>query len=68
MDFDGQTYSDTLTVLSEQTTSVTFSGVSTPPSKITSTLEFVRGIGLISSAAAGEGISSSSTLVSYTIP
>lgn len=67
-DYQGTTLSDVVVILSEQTSSVTMSGATLPAAETTSTLQFARGIGLVSSATAGSDVSSSSTLASYTIP
>lgn len=68
IDFAGGTLSDILTVLSEESIQISFAGVDTPTMDTRSTLEFAKGIGLISSASAGDGVYSSMELVSYTIP
>jgi len=66
-DYQGATLTDVVVILSEQITSVSMAGIETPGVETTSTLEFARGIGLISSASGGE-YPSSMTLVSHNIP
>ena len=67
-DVQATTLGGIMTVLNEQTVEINFGGVATPATETRSTLMFARGIGLVSSASAGDGIYSSSTLVSYSIP
>ncbi len=67
-DYLGTPLGDVLVILSEQTSSITMNGATVPASETTSTLQFARGVGLVSSATAGSDVSSSSTLASYTIP
>ena len=64
----GGTFVDVMSVLSEQTTKVSFGGVDTPAVATRTTLEFAKGIGLISAASAGDAGYSSMELISYTIP
>lgn len=67
-DYQGTTLSDVVVILSEQTSSVSIGGAAAPASETTTTLQFARGIGLVGSATASSDVSTSSTLVSYTIP
>lgn len=67
-DVGGVTYGDIMTVLSEETTTVSFAGVDTPALATRTTLEFAKGIGLISSASAGDAGYSGMDLISYSIP
>ncbi|MBL8097417.1 MAG: hypothetical protein JNL73_24770 [Anaerolineales bacterium] len=68
MDYQGAPLNDILTVLAEQVSTISLGGIETPAINTTSTLQFARGIGLISSATVGDGENSSSTLTSYSIP
>ncbi len=68
MDYQGAPLDDILTVLAEQVSTISMGGIETPAINTTSTLQFARGIGLISSATVGDGENSSSTLTSYSIP
>ncbi len=68
VDVAGGTVNDVMTVLSEQTTQVSFGGIDTPAMATRSTLEFAKGIGLVSSASAGDAGYSNMELLSYTIP
>ena len=68
IDFGGTTLTDTLTVLTEQTIKTVFAGIDTPAADLTTTSDYVRGVGMISSATASSTGGSSSKLVSYSIP
>lgn len=68
IDFGGTTLTDTLTVLTEQTIKTVFGGVDTPAADLTTTTDYVRGVGMINAATASSTGGSSMKLVSYSIP